>query len=196
MLKRLGMTVLLVLALVLGVLGVALIGAHFLLGGQAYRMPSETMLPTIVVGERLITTKASEPGRGDIVAFHPPSGAEDGECGTRRPPDSACPRPTRERLEMSFIQRVVAVGGDRVSVRGGRAVIDGKVQDEPYIRSDRGCPICDLPREVTVPRDHVFVMGDNRGASSDSREWGPVHEDAVVGKVRLRYWPPSSVGTP
>jgi signal peptidase I len=193
MLKKLAAAIVIVSALTVGLLVLALMTV---LGGRTFRAPSESMLPTIRVGERLMTTKVSEPGRGDIVVLNPPAGAEKNVCGVRVPANGACPRATPERSKVNFIKRVAAVAGDRLSIRGGRTVIDGEVQEEPYIRADRDCPACNLPDEITVPRGHVFVMGDNRGASADSREWGPVPEDAVLGKVRLRYWPPSRAGTP
>ena len=91
---------------------------------------------------------------------------------------------------------MVARGGDRVAIRGGRVVLNGRLQREGYIRPDRDCRLCNRPRPVRVPTGRLFVLGDNRGQSVDSREWGPVSEDAVVGRVRFRYWPPSEIGSP
>jgi signal peptidase I len=90
---------------------------------------------------------------------------------------------------------VVGVGGDRLSVRGGRVYIDGRPLREPYARLDDACPICNLPEPVTIPEGHYFMMGDNRGASADSREWGPVPEDWVIGQAFATYWPPGKIGT-
>lgn len=168
-----------------------LIGAF---GGRAFRAPSASMSPTIEVGERFITTKTSEPQRGDLVVFKPPAGADENTCGVRRPARSACPKGTPGQSEVSFIKRVVAVEGDRVAIRGGRVVLDGQVQDEPYLRPSPDCGVCNLPREITVPAGHFFAVGDNRGESADSREWGPVPDNAIVGEVRLRYWPPGRAG--
>jgi signal peptidase I len=97
---------------------------------------------------------------------------------------------------VSFIKRVVAVEGDRLSVRGGRVYIDGRPEREPYARLDEGCPTCNHPEEITIPEDHYFMMGDNRGASADSRDWGPVPEEWIAGEVRLRYWPPGRIWLP
>jgi signal peptidase I len=97
-------------------------------------------------------------------------------------------------VDVVFVHRVVAVGGDRLSVRDGRVYLDGVRQREPWVRPDRECASCNLPREVTVPAGHYFVMGDNRGGAADSRDWGPVPADWVIGKARFRYWPPGRIG--
>lgn len=163
---------------------------------RTVRQPSESMAPTLRVGERFLTTDLGGPGRGDIIVFHPPAGADDNECGTRQPEKSVCPEGTSERSESRFVKRIVAVGGDRVAILDGRAVLSGRVQDEPYARTDGECAVCNLPAAVTIPDDHLFVLGDNRDESADSREWGPVPADAVTGKVTVRYWPPSRLGAP
>ncbi len=165
------------------------------LDARAYRVPSESMEPTFEVGDRLAMTRVSEPARGDIVIFNPPLGAATAECGVEHPGDSACPRPTEGPVELQFLKRVVAVGGDRLSIRAGRVYLNGKRQDEPFARAGR-CGPCNLPREITVPDGHYFLLGDNRTASADSREFGPVPGDWMVGKVRLRYWPLGSAGLP
>jgi signal peptidase I len=166
------------------------------LDARTYRIPSEAMLPTVEIGDRVMTTKTSRPERGDILVFTPPAGAVSNVCGVRHSGRSACPRPTEERSGTSFIKRVVAVGGDRLSVRGGRVYINGRPQREPYARLDGSCQICNLPEEITIPEGHYFMIGDNRGASADSRDWGPVREDWIIGEVRLRYWPPGRIGSP
>jgi signal peptidase I len=85
--------------------------------------------------------------------------------------------------------------GDRLKVIRGHAYINGKELNEPYIRPDESCPICNLPREITIPPGHFFMMGDNRGESDDSRDWGPVPKGWIIGKAFFTYWPPSRVGT-
>jgi signal peptidase I len=165
------------------------------LDARAFRVPSESMEPTLEVGDRLVVTKVSEPSRGDVVTFNPPLGAATAECGVDHPADSPCPRPTAGPVDLVFVKRVVAVGGDRVSMRGGRVYLNGERQDEPFARAG-GCGSCDLPREVTVPDGYLFLLGDNRGESADSREFGPVPSDWMIGKVRLRYWPLDAVGMP
>jgi signal peptidase I len=161
---------------------------------RAFRAPSEAMLPTLEVGDRVLTTSAGSPAAGDVIVFRPPPGAETNACGVAKRPDEACPRPTPGRSDLHFVKRVVATGGDRVAIVEGRAVVNGERREEPYARLDPACAICNLPAEIEVPPGHLFVLGDNRGTSADSREWGPVPEDSVTGEVWIRYWPFSRFG--
>jgi signal peptidase I len=176
-------------------LGLALAIQAFLV--KPYRIPSESMEPTLDVGQRVLVSrvnyKVSDPDRGDIVVFHPPEGAESNECGTSHPDDQVCPRPVREQSDVNFIKRVVALPGDTLSVRNGYAVVNGKVQRSDDIRP---CApgSCDFPKPIKVPPGHFFMMGDNRGASDDSRFWGPVPEDWLIGQAFFTYWPIKRVG--
>ncbi len=166
---------------------------------KPFRIPSESMVPTLEVTQRVLVDRVSyrfsTPDRGDIVVFHPPIGAESSECGA--PVDTGgepCPEPTAEPSEENFIKRVVALPGDRLRVLGGRVYLNGERQAEPFIRPDDSCGICNEPREITIPPDHFFMMGDNRGQSADSREWGPVPKDWIVGHAFATYWPPTRIG--
>ena len=156
------------------------------------------MVPTLAVGQRVLVDRVmlrfNDPQRGDIMVFKPPAGADENACGGRNPEGTACAKPTDKRSDTNFIKRVVAVGGDRLSVRAGRVYINGKLQDEPFIRTDDECSICNLPRPITIPEDHFFMMGDNRGESADSREWGPVPKKWMIGEARVTYWPPRKIG--
>jgi len=172
---------------------------------KPYRIPSGSMEPTLAVGERVIVNRLgnrfSEPGVGDIVVFHPPRGADTNECGNHGQgpfydgPASrtSCSRATDARSQQNFIKRVVGLPGDRIAVRDGHVVRNGVVQREPYVRPCGGGPECDL-RAITIPPDEFFMMGDNRGASDDSRYWGPIHRDWIIGGAFLSYWPPKNVG--
>ena len=180
-------------------LGLALGIQAFLV--KPFRIPSESMVPTLDISQRVlvdrVSYRVSEPDRGDIVVFKPPVGADDDACGTdnydeRRQP---CPRPTKRRSDTNFIKRVVAGPGDRLKVVRGRVFIDGKQQRESYIEPDEGCPICNLSSEITIPKGMYFMMGDNRGESQDSRVWGPVPKDWMIGKAFATYWPPRKIGT-
>jgi signal peptidase I len=178
-------------------LGLALAIQAFIV--KPFRIPSESMVPTLEVGQRVlvdrITKHFSSPGRGDIVVFKPPAGADDDRCGVSHPSDQPCPEPTAQRSQTNFIKRVVGLPGDHLKVIDGRVWIDGKQLKEPYIRPDASCEICNLRREITVPPGHFFMMGDNRGESDDSRTWGPVPKKWIIGKAFFTYWPPHRIGT-
>ena len=201
---RAGSSSLLELVTVVAVaLGVALLVQAFVV--KPYRIPSGSMEPTLDVGERVIVNRLgarfSDPEVGDIVVFHPPHGADVHACGasgegpfydgpaSRRP----CSRPTPTRSDQNFIKRVVAGPGDRIAVRDGHVVLNGEPQRESFVRACGGGPDCDL-EEITVPEDMYFMMGDNRGASDDSRYWGPVPRDWIIGGAFVTYWPPKDIG--
>ena len=90
---------------------------------------------------------------------------------------------------------MVAVGGDRIKVSAGRVYLNGKRQKEPFAHLDDSCGICNLPDEITIPKGYYFMMGDNRGESADSREWGPIPKKWVIGQAFATYWPPKRIGT-
>ena len=163
---------------------------------QPFRIPSESMQPALEVGDRIVVRRGGDFDLGDIVVLHPPADALDGGCGVLRPADAMCARPAPDFAEVSFVQRVVAGPGDRVALRGGRLVRNGRPLPERYAVGCSGATTCDFPRTVTVPRGHYLTLGDNRGQSSDSRFWGPVPRRAILGPVVLRYWPPARVGSP
>jgi signal peptidase I len=178
-------------------LGLALGIQAFLV--KPFRIPSESMVPTLEIGQRVLvdrlTKNFGDYERGDVLVFKPPLGADNNSCGIQHSERSPCPEPTEDKSETNFIKRVVGVGGDRLSVRAGRVYINGRPLREPYARLDDSCPICNLPEDITIPEGHYFMMGDNRGASADSREWGPVPDDWVIGQAFATYWPPGKIGT-
>ena len=102
------------------------------------------------------------PGRADIIIFHFPND------------------PSRD-----FVKRVIGLPGDTISMIRGNVFIDGVMLEEPYLTKKDG----DALAPTLVPPNSYFVLGDNRGGSSDSRHWGPVPLENIVGKVSLRYWP-------
>jgi signal peptidase I len=134
---------------------------------KPFYIPSESMENTLVKGDRVLvsrfTYRFGQPHRGDIVVFHPPSDQT-----------------------QDYIKRVVGVAGDTVAVRDGRLYINGVVQDEPYVKEPR--MVVDFDQK-TVPQGSIFVMGDNRNNSGDSRVFGPVKVNEVVGEAFLVYWP-------
>jgi signal peptidase I len=179
-------------------LGLALGIQAFLV--KPYRIPSESMVPTLEVGQRVLVNRIGarfgEPEVGDIVVFHPPEGAEqNNKCGTGSTPEGqVCARPTSERADVNFIKRIVAGPGDELVIRGGQVVLNGRPQQEPFARPCGGGQGCDFPRPMTVPAGHYFMMGDNRGSSDDSRFWGPVPEEWIIGEAFATYWPPDRIG--
>jgi signal peptidase I len=139
---------------------------------EAFYIPSESMMPTLEVGDRVFVNKFiyrfAEPERGDIVVFESIEGSE-----------------------QDLIKRVVAVPGDTVAVQNGVLFVNGQPQEEPYVNS--AFPDGSFFGPTTVPEDSVFVMGDNRGNSRDSRFFGPVSISNVEGEAFLTFWPPSHV---
>jgi len=167
---------------------------------KPYQIPSQSMEPTLDVGQRVLVNRFlyhfTDPGIGDIVVFHPPAGADNGvQCGVQHDPGQACAEPTPQRSSQNFIKRIVAGPGDTLSVRNGHPVVNGvEKTDEPYTLPCGDGGACNLPKPITIPAGYYFMMGDNRGASDDSRFWGPVPRDWIIGKAFATYWPPDRVG--
>jgi signal peptidase I len=167
---------------------------------KPYQIPSQSMEPTLDVGQRVLVNRFiyhfENPGIGDIVVFHPPAGADSGqECGVHPHQGEPCPKPTPSESSQNFIKRIVAGPGDTLSVKEGHPVVNGvEKKDEPYTRPCGDAPACNMPKTITIPPDSYFMMGDNRGASDDSRFWGPVPRKWIIGKAFATYWPPDRIG--
>ncbi|MET0818539.1 MAG: signal peptidase I [Solirubrobacteraceae bacterium] len=181
-----------VLLSLFGLVGALLVAGVLLrtfgMDARDYRVPSESMVPTVQIGDRVTLNRGAyddaPPEIGDIVIHHPPAGAIEGsECGRTPRPQTMCARPTGPAAAESFIKRVVAGPGDRGAMRSGVVVRDGEPADEPYIADCGGGEGCDFPRPITVPAGHYVMLGDNRGASDDSRFWGPVRLEWIEGRV-------------
>jgi signal peptidase I len=182
-------------------LGLALGIQAFLV--KPYRIPSESMVPTLEINQRVLVNRIgnnfTDPKVGEVMVFHPPIGAVSNSgrsCGVDvERGRELCPRPRGEKADVNFIKRVVAGPGDKISIRGGRVFRNGKPLDEPYAEP---CPPssdgCDMPGEITIPADHWYMMGDNRTASDDSRFWGPVPRASFIGNAFATYWPPNKIG--
>jgi signal peptidase I len=168
---------------------------------KPYKIPSGSMEPTLEVGQRVLVNRfiyhLHEPRIDDIVVFHPPVGAEAAAaCGVAVPDDEPCPQPTPQESSQNFIKRIVAVGGDTLSVKEGHPVVNGvEKTDEPYIEPCGSASVCNLPKAIKIPKGYFFMMGDNRGASDDSRYWGPVPKSWIIGEAFFTYWPPDRIGT-
>lgn len=132
-----------------------------------------SMVPNFHDGDYIITNKLaarfSEPQRGEVIILQNP----------------------RDNSQV-FIKRVIGLPGEQIKVSNGQVYINSEVLSEPYLPSGtntQGGAYLSEEEEVTVPDNQYFVMGDNRGGSSDSREWGPISKDLIVGQAWLRYWP-------
>ncbi|MGN6414477.1 signal peptidase I [Flexivirga sp.] len=172
---------------------------------ETFTVPSGSMQPTLWQGDRIMVGKlhAHDVHRGQVVVFdgtevfaHPGEAPPTGVSGMLRSVGDALGIHLGEVL---YVKRVIGIPGDTVSVgHDGRLRINGAVQREPYL--PRGMSASTIPFVVRVPAGHVFVMGDNRAASDDSRSHlgdpggGMVPIDDIVGKVVLRYWPLGSWG--
>ena len=148
----------------------------------------ENMYPRLKINQRVefdmaaYTVQSSQVG--DIVILHPPVGAMKGRCGETPKPGQACAKPFGGAdTALRFVDRIVALGGDRISFRRGRVVRNGKLETRKNIRRCRIHDACQFPRTITVPDGHVYVAGDNRPSSDDSRFWGAV----PVAQVHGRY---------
>ncbi|OYT72196.1 MAG: signal peptidase I [Chloracidobacterium sp. CP2_5A] len=141
---------------------------------QPVYVKGTSMLPRLREGERLFVNRFiynfSKIERGDIVVFYYPKNPQE-----------------------SFIKRVIGLPGDEVLLSGGKLYINGKLIPETYLSSDY-TTIVSPPRTWVVEPHHYFVMGDNRDASNDSRNWGLVPEMYIYGKAVYRYWPLSEMG--
>jgi signal peptidase I len=186
------------LVVIVGIaLGLALGIQAFLV--KPYRIPSESMVPTLEIGQRVLVNRIgnrfSDPHVGEIVVFHPPTGAESQTCGApQRNTGQACNQETPQKSSVNFIKRVVAGPGDKLSIVGGHVILNGKRQKDGFTRPCGSGDGCDFPTPITIPPDHYFMMGDNRGASDDSRFWGPVPKKWIIGGAFATYWPPRRIG--
>lgn len=132
-----------------------------------------SMLPNFTTDQFIIVSRLSyimgNPQRGDVVVFHYPL-----------------------QSDRDFIKRIIGLPGETVTILEGRVYVNRHLLDEPYIENFCRATSCD--GEWVVPADHFFVLGDNRGASKDSQDFGPVHRKYIVGRAFVRYWPPSDWG--
>ena len=180
--------------LIVVALVVAVIIKTFLV--QAFFIPSASMRDTLLEGDRVMVNKLAyrfgEPQRYDVVVFDSP--LEEGHDGENF--IQAVFRNIGEALGLStpdsaLIKRVIATEGETIEIRDNAVLIDGVQIDEPYLTRRIRMP--DFG-PVTVPAGQVFVMGDNRNQSEDSRRFGPIPEDSIIGRAFARVWPPSRWG--
>lgn len=167
---------------------------------KPYRIPSASMVPTLEEGQRVLvdrlSNRFSDPSVGQIWVFHPPAGADlrlpSVMCAVPAAANEACTSPRPGRSANTYIKRVVGLPGDQLRVHHGLVIRNGKALNEPYAVRCDDAP-CEL-RGFKVPADHYFMMGDNRGDSSDSRFWGPVPRADMIGHAFATYWPVRRIG--
>ena len=150
----------------------------YLFVAQFHKVSGKSMLETMHDGDYLITEKISyrlgDPHRGEIVVLKDPLDE------------------TKD-----FIKRIIAIPGDSVKIESGRVFVNGTQIDEPYLVPDiqtRGGAFLSEGTTITIEANKYLVFGDNRNHSSDSREWGGVTKEEIVGRALFRYWPPKSIG--
>lgn len=171
-------------------IGLALVIQAFLV--KPYRIPSPSMVDTLEIGDRVLVNRVvyhlRDVEHGDILVFRYPLNDD-----------------------VVFIKRVVGLPGDRLQAKDGKLYVNGVAQDEPYVHKTNG--VTDptnpsgviagttmsqpwgLSEEYTVPDGDYFMMGDNRTNSDDSRVWGPVPEEDLIGEAFFVYWPLDRLGT-
>ncbi|HVF13645.1 MAG TPA: signal peptidase I [Acidimicrobiales bacterium] len=180
--------------------GAVLIGSAILIAfliktfvAQAFFIPSGSMIPQLAVGDRVVVSKLAyrlhDPNRGDIVVFDNPTQAD---------PEKEPPLPERvlrgilESIGLStpsteeYIKRVIGLPGEEVEGRDGRVYVDGRELVEPYLA--QGPTTRDFA-PIVLGEHQLWVMGDNRENSSDSRAFGPIDESTIVGRAFVKLWP-------
>ncbi|HXV72915.1 MAG TPA: signal peptidase I [Acidimicrobiia bacterium] len=163
---------------------------------QPFWIPSESMLDTIHVNDRVMVNKLAfrfgEPQRGDIVVFRDPAEPEEEESIPEAVIRSVMEAiGIRTRGHDDLIKRVIGLPGDTITISDSQVHIDGVALAEPYLDEDVIMPDAG---PFTVGQDEVFVMGDNREFSFDSRRFGNIEYEALVGRAFVIIWPVSNFG--
>ncbi len=147
---------------------------------QPYRVEQQSMERTLEPDQYVLVDKLTprfdQYSRGDIVVFEPPEAWVQG--GPRTP----------------FIKRVIGLPGETIEVKNGHVYVNGTRLEEPYIYDLQPTTASEDPQTWTIPEGELFVMGDHRQASADSRAFGPIAEDTIIGRAWLSYWPISTLG--
>lgn len=156
----------------------AIASAIYLFLAQPHKVSGKSMFPNFDNGDYIITDKityrVSQPKRGDVIVF-------------KNPRDES----------QDFIKRILGLPGDTVEIKSGHIYLNGKLLEEPFLDSS----VITNPgfflqesETMVVPEGSYFVVGDNRQNSSDSREWGFLPKNEIIGRVVLRYWPQDAIG--
>lgn len=157
----------------------AIFALIYLFVAQFHKVSGNSMVPTLQSGDFLITEKISyrfgSPKRGEIIVL-------------KNPRDES----------QDFIKRIIAVPGDTIRIENGAIFVNGQLLDEPYLPPGTKTHAGSFLTEGTTVRagpNQYFAIGDNRDHSSDSRDWGHLTREEIVGKALFRYWPPKSMGS-
>jgi len=152
--------------------------AVYLFIAQPHKVSGSSMYPNFKNNDYIITNKIGydfeKPQRGQVIVF-------------KNPRD----------LSQDFIKRIIGLPGEKVKVQDGHVYINDQMLPEPYLPKDlttMSGAFAQEGQEIDVPADNYFVMGDNRPASSDSREWGFVTRQEIIGQAFFRYWPENEIG--
>jgi signal peptidase I len=166
---------------------------------QAFYIPSGSMLPQLQINDRVVVSKLAyrlhDPRRGDIVVFDAPKVATFQHPEPKRNPVSAFIRKIGSGVGLiqpsteEFIKRVVALPGETVDVKDGHVYVDGHELVEPYLPKGTITLANGAKFPIKIPPGTLWVMGDNRGNSSDSRFFGPIPKKSVVGRTIVKVWP-------
>ena len=142
-------------------------------------IPSDSMMPTLVVGDRLVVEKVSynfhPPETGDVIVFQPPQQLQRYGYGK----------------EQAFIKRIIALPGQTINIKNGQVYIDNQPIKEDYIAESPAYP-WEIP--LKIPENQYFVMGDNRNNSNDSHVWGFLPRQNIIGRAIFRFWPFERLG--
>ncbi len=158
---------------------IVLVCRHFLITPSIVK--GESMMPNLEDGDRIILSKISKIERFDEIAF--------------QAPDS----------EDNYVKRVIGLPGDTIEMRDDQLLVNGKPVKEPYLEDIKSIlpsedpltnnfTLMEITGEEVVPEDKLFVLGDNRRVSKDSRSFGFIDEEEVIGDVKMRIWPLDSIG--
>jgi signal peptidase I len=166
---------------------------------QAFYIPSASMVPQLKINDRVVVSKISyklhDPHRGDIVVFDAPAAASFHLPEPHRNPVSKLFRKIGTGVGLiqpsteEFIKRVVGLPGDSIDIKEGKVFVNGHELVEPYLPKGTITLANGAKFPITIPKGSLWVMGDNRGNSSDSRFFGPIPQKTVVGRTILKVWP-------
>ncbi|MCL5783811.1 MAG: signal peptidase I [Patescibacteria group bacterium] len=157
----------------IAIIGAVLIVIRFFVA-EPHKVSGRSMVPNFQDGDYLITNKIglrlADPQRGEVIILQNP-----------------------RNTDQVFIKRVIGLPGERIQVENGKVYINDALLSEPYLpvgTPTQGGAFLNEGETITIPAGQYFVMGDNRTGSSDSREWGLVGRNLIIGQALLRYWPP------